>query len=67
MPDVITPDYTIKQLAAELRCTPQTLYQLFHAGEFETYKVGKNTRIRAESVTAFKERNAVVFGKKVAA
>ncbi|HEY3416125.1 MAG TPA: helix-turn-helix domain-containing protein [Armatimonadota bacterium] len=45
--------YTIKELAALLAVTEQTVYRLMRRGELPYYKFGRATRFRRSDVEAY--------------
>lgn len=48
--------YTIKELAALLAVTDQTVFRLMKRGEIPYYKIGRSTRFRRDDVEAFLQR-----------
>lgn len=50
---------TVKEVAAQLRCSETAVKRMYHAGELGGFRVGRVIRIWAESVTAFMGRGRV--------
>jgi excisionase family DNA binding protein len=46
-----------KAACERLNCSPPTLYALIHAGQLESFKIGKYRKIVERSIDALIERN----------
>jgi len=55
-------DLTIEQTAAFFQVGKPVIYRLIHAGDLIAYKVGKGTRIKAESVDSLRSKNLMDVG-----
>ena len=44
--------YTVEEVAEQLRCTPQHVYNLMKAGKLRSLKLGRSRRIRHEDLVA---------------
>jgi excisionase family DNA binding protein len=67
--ELVECDRTVHETAAELRCSPSTVYRLINSGEISAYKRGDRTTILGDSILAMKMRNLVepgALGKAVA-
>ena len=53
----IAPDYTVKELTEELRCSRSTVWRLLNKGEITGYSIGTRMNITRDSVDAYKERH----------
>jgi excisionase family DNA binding protein len=58
----IEPDRTISETAAEIRCSPSTVYRLINAGEITAYKRGDRTIIEGPSILEMRLRNRIKAG-----
>ena len=50
-------DLTIEETAHELNCSVMHVYRMLNRGTISAYKVGRNTRVRRESLDALKNNN----------
>jgi excisionase family DNA binding protein len=60
--ELVECDRTVLETAAELRCSPSTVYRLINSGEITAYKRGDRTIIFGDSILAMKMRNIVKPG-----
>jgi excisionase family DNA binding protein len=58
----IVPDLTVDQAALEMAVSRVHIYRMMGNGSLAGYKVGKSTRIKRESLDAFKAGNPWVGG-----
>lgn len=47
-------DLTVNEVSAILKVAPPTIYRLINGGQLEMYKIGRSTRIKAESLARFR-------------
>lgn len=50
--------YTVPEVAAYLRCSPRTIFDLIHRGELGCIRVGRLTRIRADQLQSYLQQPA---------
>lgn len=62
MSALVETDRTVLETAAELRCSPSTVYRLINTAEITAYKRGERTIIEGASIAAMKERNRIKPG-----
>jgi len=55
---------TIHQAAAELNCSPRTVWRLISAGSLRMVRLGRAVRITRESIEAFVARGGTHVSKK---
>lgn len=58
------PPLTLKEAAAAVGCSPQTLRRAIWAGELECLRVGREIRIRRADLSAYLRRRVSFPGNK---
>ena len=64
MTEPIEELYTLKEVAAKLRCSRRTVYRMIASGELEVFKVRTEYRVRRSVLEAFIARRGTRQPKK---